>query len=96
MVNRSILPYPIPTLDPLIPRQVGITFIPNSPRWLVLRSLRKSSLLEVPRESAGGWRSSSPPFRDVGTKAQLFPMVESGAVVFSTNCVLKKTKVSTV
>jgi len=27
--------------------EVGITFIPNSPRWLVLRSLRKSSLLEV-------------------------------------------------
>lgn len=52
--------YPIfPHLDPLIPRQVGITFIPNSPRWLVLRSLRKSSLLEVPTyplEGGGGVR----------------------------------------
>lgn len=27
--------------------EVGIVFIPNSPRWLVLRSLRTSSLLEV-------------------------------------------------
>ena len=28
-------------------QQVGIVFIPNSPRWLVLRSLRTSSLLEA-------------------------------------------------
>lgn len=45
-IGPSYLIYP--HLDPLIPRQVGITFIPNSPRWLVLRSLRKSSWLEVP------------------------------------------------
>lgn len=33
--------------------EVGITFIPNSPRWLVLRSLRTSSLLEVDEALAG-------------------------------------------
>ena len=33
--------------------QVGITFIPNSPRWLVLRSLRSSSLLEADQVSCG-------------------------------------------
>lgn len=38
--------------------QVGITFIPNSPRWLVLRSLRPSGLLQVgggERKADGQW-----------------------------------------
>ena len=58
--RKTVAPFwgflPCPCLDhdePPCPVcfQVGITFIPNSPRWLVLRSVQTASLLQ-----AGGWR----------------------------------------
>lgn len=50
--------------------EVGITFIPNSPRWLVLKSLRSQSLLEVDEHLAAEAKEALAFFRGTSLQAR--------------------------